>query len=68
MKSAAVTWMNWTDHGAEEERAGIERDLCFKGIWPDLAVPVSRVLKPSYKPHFDHDIDVMPILRSIMGA
>lgn len=65
---ARLDFLNWTDHGNEIARCQRERDLFFDALWPPLAVPVSEVRKPSYRPHITHTIDALPILQSIMGG
>jgi len=69
LKSAKTLYMQWTDHGAEVNRATRERDLFFDGVWPsDLRTRVFTASAPSYKPVGGTMVDVIPTLKQILGV
>ena len=65
---AELLIMQWTSRGLLTARRKRERALFFHGQWPaSMLCPVYDVRKPAYVPGRAKAVDLLPIIKQVMG-
>lgn len=67
---ARAAYLEWAKPASIMARRKADAALFFDGVWPDLAVPVYPVSKPSYAPSIRRGqrMDLLPVITQIMGG